>query len=180
MRRLNSSVVINLATLFLLDAPAICSSLHALQLPGIVIFRKSRARSLAGIRSGFRTLLRRAHMRSAIIITAFASMAIGSSFAQNAHSPTTPDTLSPKLTEPGNPAIKTTKGNNPGAPVTGANSFTEAQAKSWIESRGYANVSALQKDNRGIWRGTAMKDGKLVPVTLDFQGNVSCATCGLP
>jgi len=73
---------------------------------------------------------------------------------------------------PSNPAVKTTEGNNPGAPVAGANSFTEGQAKSRIEARGYANVTGLTKDNQGFWRGKAMKDGKAVNVTLDYQGNV--------
>src|SRR5436190_12255028 len=38
---------------------------------------------------------------------------------------------------------------NPGAPVAGANSFTEGQAKSRIESSGYGNVSELRKDDQG-------------------------------
>ena len=54
----------------------------------------------------------------------------------------------------------------------GANSFTEGQAKSRIEARGYTNVSNLQKDDSGVWRGKAMKGGKSVDVSLDFQGNV--------
>lgn len=33
----------------------------------------------------------------------------------------------------------------PGAPVAGANSFTEAQAKSRIEANGFSNVSELKK-----------------------------------
>jgi hypothetical protein len=74
---------------------------------------------------------------------------------------------------PSNPAIKTTEGNNPGAPAQGANSFTEGQAKARIASRGYANVSGLAKDTNGFWRGKAMKDGKAVNVTLDYQGNVT-------
>lgn len=64
------------------------------------------------------------------------------------------------------------QGNNPDAPVSGANSFTEGQAKSRIEARGYASVSELKKDDQGVWRGTAMKEGKRVNVSLDFQGNV--------
>jgi putative membrane protein len=66
-----------------------------------------------------------------------------------------------------------TLGNaTPGGPRAGANSFTEGQAKSRIESRGFSNVSALAKDDNGIWRGKAMKDGKSVDVSLDFEGNV--------
>ena len=35
------------------------------------------------------------------------------------------------------------------------------------------NVSALRKDDQGIWRGTAMKDGKQVNVAVDFRGNIT-------
>jgi opacity protein-like surface antigen len=82
------------------------------------------------------------------------------------------------LAQPANPTGNTPAVNtpnsppNPGAPVSGANSFTEGQAKSRIESNGYTNVSGLRKDDQGVWRGTAMKDGRQVNVSLDFQGNV--------
>jgi opacity protein-like surface antigen len=88
--------------------------------------------------------------------------------------------LSPAaLAQPANPQGNTPAVNtpnsppNPGAPVAGANSFTEGQAKSRIESKGFANVSDLQKDSQGVWRGKAMRDGKNVGVSLDFQGNVT-------
>ncbi|MER9364924.1 DUF4142 domain-containing protein [Mesorhizobium sp. M0518] len=70
------------------------------------------------------------------------------------------------------PAVSNADTTNPAAPVPGANSFTEDQAKSAIEKAGYSDVSALTKDDKGIWRGTASKDGKSVPIALDFQGNV--------
>jgi len=73
---------------------------------------------------------------------------------------------------PNNKAINSQSGNNPGAPVAGANSFTEGQAKSRIESKGFSNVSGLKKDDKGVWRGSAMRDGKSVDVSLDFEGNV--------
>ena len=65
-----------------------------------------------------------------------------------------------------------TVGNAPSGPRSGANSFTEGQAKSRIESQGYSNLSPLAKDDEGVWRGKAMKDGKSVDVSLDYQGNV--------
>ena len=72
------------------------------------------------------------------------------------------------------PAVNTPNAPpNPGAPAAGANSFTEGQAKSRIESNGFANVSDLRKDDQGVWRGKAMKDGKSVNVSLDFQGNIT-------
>jgi hypothetical protein len=58
------------------------------------------------------------------------------------------------------------------APVRGSNSFTEGEAKSRIEAKGFAHVSGLQKDNDGVWRGHATRDGKQVEVSLDYQGNV--------
>jgi hypothetical protein len=56
--------------------------------------------------------------------------------------------------------------------VAGANSFTEGQAKSRIEEKGFKNVSDLKKDDAGVWRGKADQNGKTVPVSVDFQGNV--------
>ena len=93
--------------------------------------------------------------------------------AGNANAPATNATRPDNNNEPSNPAVKTTEGNNPGAPNAGANSFTEGQAKARIESRGYANVTELNKDANGFWKGKAMKDGKPVNVTLDYQGNVT-------
>lgn len=58
------------------------------------------------------------------------------------------------------------------APVKGRNSFTEGEAKSRIEAKGFTNVSQLKKDDNGIWRGQATKSGQQVQVSLDYQGNV--------
>jgi len=120
-------------------------------------------------------------MRSILIIVTISSLAVGASFAQDIKSsePEDPGKKAlPRLdydklnVEPGPPAVKTTEGNNPGAPAAGANSFTEDQAKSRIEEKGFANVSELKKDDQGIWRGMAERDGRKVQVMLDFQGNV--------
>jgi len=61
-------------------------------------------------------------------------------------------------------------------PVAGANSFTEAQARSRIEAAGFTQVEALKKDEQGVWRGQAMRDGKPEQVGLDFQGQVVAGT----
>lgn len=93
--------------------------------------------------------------------------------AQN--SVTTPTPTAPgSVLAPGSAAMPadTLPKTEPGAPVAGANSFTESQAKARIESRGYTNVTGLKKDDQSIWRGTASKDGKQVTVALDYQGNV--------
>jgi len=73
---------------------------------------------------------------------------------------------------PNNAAINTPNRSAAGGPVAGANSFTEGQAKSRIEANGYTSLSGLMKDDSGVWRGKAVKDGKPVDVSLDFQGNV--------
>ena len=59
------------------------------------------------------------------------------------------------------------------APVAGANSFTEGQARNRIEAAGFTGVDGLQKDDQGIWRGRAQRNGQQVSVSLDYQGNVS-------
>ena len=75
--------------------------------------------------------------------------------------------------QPMNPAVKGMHENNAAAPVPGANSFTMSQAKSQIEAKGYSKVAGLKKDENGVWRGMAMKDGMSKPVSVDFQGNVN-------
>jgi hypothetical protein len=101
-------------------------------------------------------------MRSALIASIIFVLATGGALAQNP----------PASSGPNNKAVNSKSENGPNAPVAGANSFTEGQAKSHIESRGYSNVTGLKKDDSGVWRGKAMKDGKSVDVSLDFQGNV--------
>lgn len=59
------------------------------------------------------------------------------------------------------------------APLPGANSFTEGQAKSRLESNGYSNVSALKKDDAGVWKGTATHSGQQVNVSVDYRGNIT-------
>jgi putative membrane protein len=65
-----------------------------------------------------------------------------------------------------------TDGAAPGA-VAGANSFTEGQARGRAEAAGYSEVGALARDNDGVWRGPAMRNGQRVQVGIDFQGNVT-------
>ena len=60
-----------------------------------------------------------------------------------------------------------------GAPLKGANSFTEGQAKDRaIAHGGVDSVSDLKKDDDGIWRGRATQDGKPVEIAIDYKGNV--------
>jgi hypothetical protein len=79
----------------------------------------------------------------------------------------------PAQSGPSNPAVSSLHGNNSSQPVAGANSFTKDQAISAIEAKGYTQVARLTKDQSGVWRGMAMKDGRPSHVSLDYQGNVN-------
>ena len=83
---------------------------------------------------------------------------------------TTPDatTTAPSAVQTKNTAHRTSK-----APVAGRNSFTMNEAAARITRAGYTAVTGLKKDNQGVWRGQATKDGSPVAVSLDYQGNVT-------
>jgi putative membrane protein len=70
-------------------------------------------------------------------------------------------------------ALAQTQPAQTATPAPGANSFTQGEAKSRIEKAGYTNVNGLTKDDQGIWRGTASKNGKPVKIGLDYKGNIS-------
>ncbi len=70
------------------------------------------------------------------------------------------------------PAVAMPDSANTTAPVEGANSFTEAQAKERIEAAGYTGLADLMLDDKGLWQAKAMKDGKSMSVALDYQGNI--------
>jgi putative membrane protein len=60
-----------------------------------------------------------------------------------------------------------------GAPLKGANSFTEGQAKDRaIGHGGLDAVAGLKEDDDGIWRGTGTQAGKSVEIAVDYKGNV--------
>lgn len=79
----------------------------------------------------------------------------------------------PAQNEPQNPAVKSMRDNNSSTPVAGANSFTKGEAQSQIEAKGYTHVTGLRKDESGVWRGKATKDGQSGAVSVDYQGNVN-------
>lgn len=85
---------------------------------------------------------------------------------------TAPSTTAPSKMPTPEASGVTTGSTAPAAvgPTAGANSFTEAQARSRIESNGFTNLSGLKKDDTGIWRATASKDGKSQSVSLDYKG----------
>jgi hypothetical protein len=79
-----------------------------------------------------------------------------------ATSDTTPPAATTQHTEPRTRA----------APVPGANSFTEGQARARMGDAGFNDVQELRLDDQGIWRGRAMRGGQQTGVALDYQGNV--------
>jgi hypothetical protein len=50
--------------------------------------------------------------------------------------------------------------------------FTADQARSQIEAKGFWDISGLQKDTDGNWRGKAIKNGNPVDVVLSFWGDL--------
>ena len=121
--------------------------------------------------------------RSLLIIAVLSLLTASAAFAQ-ANPPASPGSGGP--TGSSNPAVNTT-GNAPStanpsgtanivaasALERGSNSFTEGQAKSRLEGAGLTNVTDLKKDDDGIWRGKAMRDGKSVTVGFDYKGNIA-------
>ncbi len=75
----------------------------------------------------------------------------------------------------GNAAVNDKPAGSPqttGSVEAGANSFTEDQARSRFEAQGLTNVTDLRKDDQGIWRGKAMRNGQSVSVALDYKGTI--------
>ena len=105
-------------------------------------------------------------MRKSVLVGLLLGFAV-SGLAVQAQTP-------PAQSGPQNSAINSSDSSNRQvtAPVKGRNSFTEGEAKSRIEKMGFSNVANLKKDDKGVWRGRAMKHGKTVDVSLDYQGNV--------
>lgn len=69
-------------------------------------------------------------------------------------------------------ATKTPAGATEAGPAAHA-LFTEEQARTHLLRLGYTEVSVLTKDENGVWRGTATKDGKQLNVGVDVKGAVA-------
>lgn len=97
-------------------------------------------------------------MRNVVLTSLFCALMSTAAIAQTS---TTAPTPSPNAPADAN------------APLPGANSFTEGQAKSRLEANGYSNVTALKKDDNGVWKGTATHSGAQVSVSVDYRGNIT-------
>lgn len=76
---------------------------------------------------------------------------------------------------PRNEALDTTPTSGDTGPTAGANSFTEAQARSAIEGAGYTAVGPLTQDANGVWMGKARKGGAEAAVSVDYKGAVTAS-----
>lgn len=79
-------------------------------------------------------------------------------------------TMPSRMTAPQSTAPNAARSDT--APLSGANSFTEGQARSRIADAGYADVQGLRLDEQGIWRGRANRNGRSTGVAMDYQGNI--------
>ncbi len=96
-------------------------------------------------------------MKKLLVISLIAT---ATAFGAMAQTPTTSPIPAPKADADKN------------APLPGANSFTEGQAKSRLEENGYSQVGALAKDGNGVWKGKATHSGAQVNVSVDYRGNI--------
>jgi hypothetical protein len=56
--------------------------------------------------------------------------------------------------------------------VSGANSFTERQARSRITEAGIGEIASIALGEDGVWRGRAMRNGTAEDVAMDFRGEI--------
>ena len=97
-------------------------------------------------------------MRNVVLTSLFCAFMATSAIAQTSTTAPTPSPTAPA---------------DANAPLPGANSFTEGQAKSRLEANGYTNVGGLKKDDNGVWKGTATHSGAQVSVSVDYRGNIT-------
>ena len=126
--------------------------------------------------------MRLALTTAALVVAAGAALAqtspstpnsAGTQTPSQAQTATPPTPSAPTATPTtANPAIGATQTAPSSKAAPGSNSFTQRQAANRIRRAGYTDVTGLKKDGRGVWRGTAQKDGNQVSVSLDYRGNV--------
>ena len=57
--------------------------------------------------------------------------------------------------------------------LPGTTVFSEAQARTHVESRGYTRLRRMEKGADGLWSGTANKGGILGPFSIEKMGKVN-------
>jgi hypothetical protein len=61
----------------------------------------------------------------------------------------------------------------PSALESGANSFTEGQARARFEEAGFTDLQDLRKDDAGFWRARGTQGGSTAEVAMDFRGRIA-------
>jgi hypothetical protein len=56
--------------------------------------------------------------------------------------------------------------------------MSERQVIQFLKSKGYTNIGTIRRDEKGIWRAKAIKDGLVSHVALDVYGNVQAELDG--
>jgi hypothetical protein len=56
--------------------------------------------------------------------------------------------------------------------ITPGPALTKEDASKKLKASGYGNVDDLKLDDKGVWRGTGVANGKSVSVAVDPQGDV--------
>ncbi|WP_380876377.1 hypothetical protein ACFB49_08410 [Sphingomonas sp. DBB INV C78] len=100
------------------------------------------------------------------IIVATLAVALGSTSAFAQSAPVA------QSDAPANSALKDADVETAAVAASGANSFTEEQARDRIAKGGFTDISGLTKDDNGLWQGMAKKHGKSVHIALDYKGNI--------
>lgn len=115
-------------------------------------------------------------LASLLTAAALGSSALAQTGTTQPMNTTGSSTASPSNTAgSGNAAVNDKPAGSPqttGSVEPGANSFTEDQVRSRLEAQGLMNVTDLRKDDQGIWRGKAMRNGQSVSVALDYKGTI--------
>lgn len=111
------------------------------------------------------------------VLSVAAAAALLAACGQKAETDNTAGPVVSTSEAPRNEAVDTTPAaaNDAMAPTPGANSYTEAQARSAIEGAGYTGVGALTQDANGVWMGKATKNGAEATVSVDYKGAVSAS-----
>jgi len=72
------------------------------------------------------------------------------------------------------PPIRTAQNNVP--PAARATSLTETEAKARFAAQGFASVSELSQDDKGLWHARAIKNGRRFNLIIDAEGKVQINT----
>lgn len=79
----------------------------------------------------------------------------------------------PVVSGPEAPRNSALGNDNASTLTSGANSFTEDQARAAMEEQGFTDIGPLTQDAQGIWSATATKGSASTKVSVDYKGSVA-------